>query len=191
MTDQYFSLDRRGFYKIGGTLNLFKQNPLPNVASIPLPNGVTQPDLQKHLEELFPDGLSLHGWTYMDWFTDFINSRGVAYANYMVTLELVLEYVRRSFFADCPSRLQSYFAYTSLSEVQAFRQKQGAGEANAPIYRLQADKVIKVDQAWLRLGNQNIIGSFCAHQYWSGAASPNPEWEHALAQPILVVGQVA
>jgi hypothetical protein len=190
MPTEYFSLDRRGFYKVGETLDLFKQNPLTNSPLLAVPNLVMPEELQKHLEELFPDGLSLHGWTYMTWYTDFVHSQGAKYSNYDVTLELVLEYVRRSTFADRPSRLQSYFAFTSLEEAIAFRLNNGATAISQPIYRLHADRIMQADQEWLKLGNQNAIGSLCARKFWSGTASPNPKWEYMLVPPVHVLEQV-
>lgn len=185
MAIDYFSVDRRGFYKAGGTLGLFKQNPLAGYGFLSVEDFIGPQDLKAHLEELFPDGLSLHGWDYMTRHTDFLNSRGNTYSDYSVTLELVLEYVRRSSFVGSPSRLQSYFAFDSLPEVMAFK------VGNQPVYRLDADKVMQADQCWLRLGNQNAVGSFAAHKFWSGAGATNPKWEHMLVPPVRVLEQVA
>jgi hypothetical protein len=58
MTIEYFSVDRRGCYKVGNDLGLFKQNP----AKIPLQSVedfITPQDLEIHLNQLFPDGLFL------------------------------------------------------------------------------------------------------------------------------------
>ena len=188
MPIQYFSLDRRGFYRVGESLGLFQQNPLTNSPLRSVPNLVAPEDLQRHLEELFPDGLSLHGWAYMSWYTDFLNSQGNQYVNYSSTLELAFEYVRRSSFAECPSRLQCYFAFSSLDEARVFRAT--SGQANQPIYRLSADRVVQADQVWLRLGNQIAAASFYAYKFWSGAASPTPKWEHMLVPPVQVLEQM-
>ena len=196
MSVQYFSLDRRGFYKVGEDLGLYKKNPFVHSPLVTVLNLVAQDDLQKHLNDIFPDGLSLHGWDYM--------TRASLVSSYMpqpphafvpittydhsTILELVLEYVRRSTFADCPSRLQSYFAYTSLSKAQDFQQKNG--KTHHKIYRLYADRVIKVDQTWLKLGTQNALGSYFANRFWSSIGSPTPEWEHMLVPPVHVVEQI-
>jgi hypothetical protein len=188
MEIQYFSLDRRGFYKAGETLGLYQQNPLPNSSYVSVGTHITPNILQKHLLTLFPKGLSLHGWEYMTrpCLMQLPNAVG---ADYSVTLELVLEYVRRAAFMGQPSRLQSYFAFDSLSDVINFRA--GFGQLHQPIYLLKPSQTIQLDQEWLRLGHQNAIGTYCAHQYWSEAASTTPKWEHILVPPIHVVKQVA
>jgi hypothetical protein len=187
MTSEYFSVDRRGFYKVGGMLELFKQNPFPWTTFLPVEGLVAPKDLEMHLMELFPDGISLHGWHYMTSHNDFLIKHGttIHYANYEATLELVLEYVRCAFFPQCGSRLQSYFAFSSLEAALAFRTN------GNPIYRLEASSVQKFDQNWLRHGNQSVTGSYSAHKYWSGKASPNPKWEHLLTTPVRVLEQVA
>jgi hypothetical protein len=64
-----------------------------------------------------------------------------------VTLELVIEYVRRAAFPDCTSRLQSYFAFVSLEEAKTFRAEQGPNASNLPIYRIHSDKAATVEAA--------------------------------------------
>jgi hypothetical protein len=171
MSRDYFSVDRRGFYRVGGVLDLFDECPL-DASFVAVEAFITPEQLHAHLTELFPDGLSLHGWDYMTRQTDFISSGNQNYSNYEVTLELVLEYVRRAAFPKVSSRLQCYFAFGSLEQAQTFKAAQ-ARELN--IYRLAADVVLTLDQRWLRLGNQNAIGSYSAHKYWSGAAATNPK----------------
>lgn len=184
MAIEYFSVDRRGFYKAGGTLDLFKDNPLGHTL-LPVDDFISPEALRAHLKDLFPDGLSLHGWDYVTRHTDIVRSAGKHYVDYEVALELVLEYVRRSSFADSPSRWQCYFAFDSLGAAKAFRRD------NRPIYRLEADKVLRRDQRWLRLGNQGVLGSYAAHRFWSGEATTTPDSEHMLVPPVTVVEQVA
>jgi hypothetical protein len=183
---EYFSVDRRGYYKPGGTLNLFKENPFGWTSFLPIDGLVTAEALAAHLNELFPDGLSLHGWNYMTGHTDFLTKHGttVNYANYETTLELLLEYVRRAEFPSSHSRMQSYFAFGSLDAALAFRTN------GSPVYRLDADVVLQLDQHWLRHGNQGVAGSYCARKYWSGAGSDNPKWECLLMPPVRVLRQV-
>ena len=185
MTTDYFSVDRRGFYNVGRTLDLFKQNPFP-FTYLAVEDFISPADLASHLNGLFPAGLSLHGWDFMTRHLDFQRNdvTAINYANYESTLELVLEYVRRTAFAASPSRLQSYFAFESLQAAREFRTN------TQPIYRIQADTVLRLDQRWLRHGNQSVIGSYCAHKYWSGAAVTNPKWEHMLVPPVRVVERV-
>ncbi|CAN7806422.1 hypothetical protein LJR267_010722 [Paraburkholderia hospita] len=187
MAKQYFSVDRRGFYKAGGTLGLYKQNPAP-APLMTVGTHITPAILENHLLSLFPEGLSLHGWDYMTRQCLMPLPHAVG-ADYSVILEQVLEYVRRTAFAEHPSRLQSYFAFDSMADAVNFRAS--GGQPQNPIYLLNPSHALQMDQEWLRLGHQNAIGSYCAHQYWMGAASPAQDWEYMLVTPIDVVQQVA
>src|SRR5690348_12270730 len=60
--DMLYSVDRSGLYQTGGTLDLWQQDPLPGRPFWRLPDWFEADDLRAHVAELFPDGLSLHGW---------------------------------------------------------------------------------------------------------------------------------
>jgi len=175
----FYSADRRGFYQAGGSLNLFLQSP-----RFPLQQsstGATVQQLQAHLQALFPGGLSLHGWDYV---TDpNLNPRDVAN-------DLLIEYVRQAAFPHRPSRLQAYFAFPTLTEVQVWTATRPEGEIKG-IYELTSSQPCKVDQAWLRMGTQGAHASYHAHQYWAAAASPSPNWEYILPCPVQVGARVA
>lgn len=102
----FYSVDRRGHYRIGKDLGLFRENPLP-YQILAKPGLATPTDLQVHLRQIFPSGLSLHGWNYMTRIGDNPVLRDIAYTPYETTLELILEYVRRTTFPKLPSRLES------------------------------------------------------------------------------------
>jgi hypothetical protein len=105
--------------------------------------------LRDHLQHLFPNGLSLHGWDYLTRRQLLIQVPGhPVQADYSLSLELLVEYVRRAAFPDHPSRLQSYFAFGSLEEATSSR------TGGQPIYRLDADVALQLDQRWLRHGHQ-------------------------------------
>jgi hypothetical protein len=57
----FYSVDRRGLYQTGGTLDLWKQGPLLGRPVWRLPDWFEADDLRAHVAE----GLSLHGWQYM------------------------------------------------------------------------------------------------------------------------------
>jgi hypothetical protein len=54
----FYSVDRRGFYRTGSTLDLWQQDPLGR-PFWRLPDWFEADDLRAHVAELFPDGLSL------------------------------------------------------------------------------------------------------------------------------------
>jgi hypothetical protein len=68
----FYSVDRSGLYQTGGTLDLWQQDPLRGRPFWRLPDWFETDDLRAHVAELFPDGLSLHGWQYMVERHDFI-----------------------------------------------------------------------------------------------------------------------
>lgn len=185
MSADYFSVDRRGFYREGETLSLFEDNPLSGRVLLAVEDFITPDHLHDHLKQLFPDGLSLHGWDYISRQPLLIQVPGhPVQADYNLSLELLVEYVRRAAFPNLPSRLQSYFAFASLGEAKGFK------TGDQPIYRVRADLVLQRDQRWLRHGHQNAIASYAAHRYWSGAAATNPKWEHMMVPPVRVLERI-
>jgi hypothetical protein len=60
--EMFYSVDRSGLYQTGGTLNLWQQDPVLGRPFWRLPDWFEADDLRAHVAELFPDGLSLHGW---------------------------------------------------------------------------------------------------------------------------------
>ena len=181
MATDYFSVDRRGFYKVGAALDLFKENPLQR--SFISTEGLNTPqDSVSHLQRLFPTGLSLHGWDYMTRVQDWSKTKSDTI--YDCTLELLFEYVRRAAFPERPSRMQCYFAFPTIEAAQAFKAD------DQPIYRVHADAVLQLDQYWLTHGDQSVIASYAAHSYWSGAGSEQPNWEYMLVPPVKVLERI-
>jgi len=178
----FYSVDRSGLYQTGHTLDLWHQDPLRGRPFWRLPDWFEADDLRAHVAELFPDGLSLHGWQYMVERHDFIRptNSDALFVNHNMVVELVFEYVRRAVFPSRCSRFQSFFAWESLEMARAFRKD---GQA---LYRVESSSIFRADQSWLTLGVQNAIASLSAHRYWSGAPSGTPRWEILLAPPVRV-----
>src|SRR5262249_10542425 len=76
-----------------------------------LPDWFEADDLRAHVAELFPDGLSLHGWQYMVERHDFIRptNSDPLFVNHNMVVDLVFEYVRLGVFPSPFSRFQSFF----------------------------------------------------------------------------------
>jgi hypothetical protein len=184
MENSYYTVDRRRAYVAGGVLGLMTTDPFGR-ALLPIEGVATSDDLGKRLHELFPVGLSMHGWEYLTEHRDFLNSQGRNYAHYETSLELIVEFVWRDRFPERPSRLQSYFSWDDLEAAKAF------SSSDDPIFRVEADSVFRADQRWLVHGRQGIAAAFCASQYWSGNPSTTPRWEFALAPPVRIVERVA
>lgn len=183
---RYYSVDRRGFYKVGGALELYQSDPYSRIIYESEVPSFTQSDVSEHLTRLFPKGLSLHGWEWMATRNDVVkaNENGQHYVRHEIAIELVFEFVRRSSFPAVPSRLESYFAFKSLEAAKAF------APSGKPIYRVEAAATFRADQRWLLIGLQGARGSFCAHQYWAQIPSSEPHWEILLSGPIKVLEQV-
>ena len=94
----FYSVDRSGLYQTGHTLDLWQQDPLRGRPFWRLPDWFEADDLRAHVAELFPDGLSLHGWQYMVERHDFIRptDSDALFVNHNMVVELVFEYVRRA-----------------------------------------------------------------------------------------------
>ena len=180
-----FSVDKHGSYCAGGSLVLWAQDP-KNRPFWRVPGRFEKKELEDHLVELFPEGLSPHGWRYMldryEFIRDAISSD--AFVNHTWQVEFTFEMVRRAAFPKMNSRFQSYFAWETLDAARGFRK-----DAQS-IYRTQAEKGFRADQNWLTLGTQGVATSLCAHRYWSGAASSESLWEIVLCAPVRIVDKV-
>ena len=180
-----YSVDRRGFYCPDGELGLWTKDPM-NRPFWRVPGRFEKNELEDHLLELFPEGLSLHGWQFMLDRHDFIRHpvTNDVFVNHTWQVELTFEMARRAAFPKMNSRLQSYFAWETFEDARNF-QKHGQA-----IYRTQSDTGFRADQNWLSLGAQGIATSLCAHRYWSGASSSEPLWEIVLRAPVRIVERI-
>lgn len=139
-------------------------------------------DLQQHVDELFPDGVTFHGERYL--------LRGeIASSATNPALELLFEYVRRSHFPHRPSRYQSVFGCPSLAMAQKFRDRFGAPED--PIWIVEANDSFKADMNLLTRDGTTLMLSRRSHHYWSGGRGAiEPLWEVLAQPPARVVEQV-
>ncbi|MDN8102609.1 DUF2441 domain-containing protein [Burkholderia multivorans] len=171
----YFHVDRRAAFVAG-------QQVQPRTLDL---NAV--PDLATHFSELFPHGVSAHGYQYLN--SDVLAGRGEP------AIELIWEYVRRAFFPDKPSRFIATCAWQTLQEAVEFRSVTGAPAAK--VWMLEADAGFIADMNLLHAGSSTLRVSQFAHRYWSGLSwpaingvvTPAPRWEVLLTGAITVVGE--
>lgn len=178
---ELYSADRRGLYG-AGPLNLFQDNPISAFASpITLDGHAVEP----HIRDLFPEGLSLHGWGYL---AAPIEKRSDEISRqWMLTepaIELIFEYVRQSHYPDSPSRFQSYFGFEDIARVQTF------AAPGTRIVKLRAMHYQKADMNLLQIIPPLATSSLVAHWYWTGRASQKPDWEYLLIPPVEIVAEV-
>lgn len=105
-------------------------------------------------------------------------------------IETVFEMVRVSRFNHKPSRLQSFFACSSLENIQKWQDTLGrAGK----VFEIEfVGDSIELDGRWV-CGGINANGVldmahifYCAEQYWMGAYSSNPLPELLIKPPVVV-----
>ena len=174
-----YSVDRRGVYVVGGSLDLLPQGP-HQTPLLEQPGRWTAQDLIDLQKSLFPNGLSRHGWQYLfDQKAGLPGPDGEAYSAHGWMVELVFESFRLAHHPGRPSRLVSYFAWQTLDQARTFKGPQ------QHIYELEGEGFV-ADQVWLTLGIQGIASYYNAEKYWSGAGSANPRWEVVLPAPVKV-----
>ncbi|TCC99543.1 hypothetical protein [Pedobacter hiemivivus] len=144
-------------------------------------------DLQAHLETIYPDGLSYHGWKYLkERHTVGITGNYSHKVSYLT--EMNLEYVRQAFYPKLHSRYQSIFAVESIEEAKIFRDKYG--NPKAKIYAISTEDFVKVDMNYIFLGTQNVAGSFFGHAYWQGKSTNNPYFEYIVKLPATIIHEI-
>jgi hypothetical protein len=178
-----YSADRRKLYGAGPLV--LTRTTYPGFRSFENDGSLLPGELAAHIETLFPDGLSIHGWLYAP-FTGSYNG-GI---HNDAALEITLEYVRRAFFPHLPSRFQSFFAFDDIERVKQFARESAPGSR---IVELRSNSSVKVDMGWLKARRQLAGLSYVAHHYWSGAATEMPDWEYLMVPPVDIIetGQTA
>ena len=141
------------------------------------------PFLQHHVDELFPEGVSSHGNQY------FLNSKSNPMLSAPQT-ELIVEYVRRACYPQCPSRFQSLFAVETIQQAQQFRQKYDGDSGS--IWQIEVDttQIFKADMNLLGVGASILVSSFAAHEYWKGNMSSDPFMEYLVQLPVIIKTKV-
>ena len=94
-----YSVDKHGSYCAGGSLVLWTQDPKDR-PFWRVPGRFEKKELEDHLVELFPEGLSPHGWRFMldgyEYTRDPITND--AFVNHTWQVEFTFEMVRRAAF---------------------------------------------------------------------------------------------
>lgn len=172
---EWFTVDRLGSLR-PGTVGLHRWS------------DVNPPELQAHVHELFPHGVSRHGERYLLR----PDAAGLAVAP---NIELLWEYTRRAVTPAAPSRFQSLFAFETLTSTRRFQSEFCGGSGT--IWRLQTDHVgFRADLRWLTLRGSALEVSHAATSYWRQASTADlplqlsprePLWEVLLRPPVQVI----
>ena len=155
-------------------------------------NDVDPPELQTHVDELWPEGVSQHGDRY-------VLISGASGLLPEPNIELLWEYARRAFAAAAPSRFQSFFAFESIEAAQRFRAEFGGGSGT--IWHLTTEgSSFRADMRWLTLKGSALMVSHAAVSYWRQRSSSElpprlgprePLWEVLLTPPVKITERVA
>lgn len=108
------------------------------------------------------------------------HSAGVVSNELMI--ENFYELYRHTVHPGLPSRFQSLFAFTTITDAQGFAVKNGG----APIWALSVPAgamIHRGDMNCLHVGTYDFMMDW-ADKYWTGQPSPTPEWEVLLALPV-------
>ncbi|MGJ1348248.1 hypothetical protein [Sphingobacterium siyangense] len=183
-----YTITQEGRFLPGQMLELSVSDTL-NLDTFNLEGFFDQKELKEHALELFPRGLSWHGWRYLNTRHTYGDNVNGFYHDTSCLCEMNLEYVRRSFFSHSPSRLQSIFATETVEEAIKFRTRYREGKGK--IFEIECNEYLKVDMNFIYLGVSNISGALLAHKYWQGMASANPFWECIVPLPATIVREVS
>lgn len=170
MPQRYFTVDRSKRLTEDQTIHLIKYD------------DIEPPELQAHVDSLFPDGVTFHGESYI------LQGRRPA-KGVSEVIELLFEYVRRSLFSSCPSRFQSVFAFDHVAQALDFRNQYGGSDSL--IWEIECEARFKADMQLLTLQGSLLVLSYNAHRYWRGESSGNePVWEYLLIPPVKVIRKI-
>lgn len=142
---------------------------------------IDPPELQAHVNGMFPNGVSSHGNQY------FLSNTSLA-SLASPNMEILLEYVRRACYSTCPSRFQSYFGFQTIDDAITFRAR--FGEPQNSIWQVACRDYFKADMHLLNMQGSILQYSYWAHLYWKGQPGSSPFWELLLAPPVKVVAQI-
>jgi len=165
----FYTLDRTNSLSAATTINLA------------IYKDITPPELQLHVQKMFPDGVSVFGERYL------LRSKSDPRSS-EPAIEFIFEYVRRANFPERPSRFQSVFGFESLVQVTEFRSRFGGGQG--VIWELESEEYFRADMNLLRLETSILLCSYLANEYWAGKPDKDPFWEILLVPPVRVLREI-
>ena len=163
-------------------MNSLKEN---HILSLTQYTDIQPVELQIHVNEMFPEGVSTHGEKY---FLKDISTPMMASPN----IEIFFEYVRRAFYPNRPSRFQSYFAFEQADDAMVFlnRFPNNPGVTSS-LWEIEAESFFKADMNLLTQQNSILVFSYLANKYWRGETINNsPNWEVLLSPPIRIIRRI-
>ncbi|WP_212751851.1 DUF2441 domain-containing protein, partial [Pseudoalteromonas sp. S3173] len=150
-------------------------------------NVYDEDDVISRINQMYPEGLSEHGFQYLIKHGLVIFENGtrnplqITHTTPMV--EAIFELVRKSEFPQLPSRMQSMFAWCELDDAKKFNVSSGGA---CSIYEVESEQAFIADQNLLYLGG-SIIGAYeLARKYWAGERGNNCKLEAVIPLPVVI-----
>lgn len=184
----FYTADFEGKLEVNSEVFLLRDDPY-NCVLYDVRGYYSEDVLKPHLADIYPEGLSYHGWRYLLERHTYGTSENGFQHNISFFIEMNFEYVRKLYFPDKPSRFQSIFACESLESLNDFINSFREG-ATYRILTIKADDFHVADMHWLKLATQNISASYMAHKYWEGAFTSNPFKEVLVKLPCRTLDVV-
>lgn len=141
---------------------------------------------------MFPDGVTYHGWEYL------LNVERISpHEDVTGMIEVLAEFIRRSYYPERVCRFQSFFACKTIQDAERFislypiTTPEGKTRHQGDIWLVQCDAAaFEGDMTFLGLGDCWIDAITKLNLYWAGETGPNPLWEVLLKPPVIVVKKV-
>ena len=136
--------------------------------------------LAKTLDELYPEGLSHHGNSYL------VDPDKRMYIN--TNIEHIFELYRQLYFPDKPSRFQSFFCFVAPEQAIKFYNQNFCWHNEAKILKIDTgDSKIHIGDMDLLKGDTILQCHDNAMRYWSGDLTPTSTQEALVVPPAKVV----
>lgn len=199
MSEVFFHIDRNNSLELGDELELDWSFRLGGEEA-----PQAQPENKQVLQDMYPEGLSRHGFQYASaMIAEDNNAHPPGKSKPIITAlptsdpdlshifsepnstryEWLFELVRLSEFKSCQSRFQSVFGWQNKPEIEDLKPVQGQ---DPQLVKLSCDDYHKHDNSLLKFTSFSG-GLENAKKYWKGYESPDPTWEILMEPPVEVV----
>ena len=166
------------FFRVDQSMNLYEGQEINYINS----DNIEPEELQTDINFLFPEGISNLGFSL-------INKSANDISN---LVELVFEYVRRSYFPEKPSRFQSIFAFDNIEQAKLFRYKYC--DCKHKIWEVETMPSFRADMSLLDLPQDCSLLKLdhIAHLYWNSETEDTrcTFWEYLLVPPVKVIRKI-
>ncbi|MRT38762.1 DUF2441 domain-containing protein [Acinetobacter sp. RIT698] len=187
--EKFFTVDRSGAVSSGESFELISDFSL--ILKCSLDGMLTIEELVSGINQLYPDGISKHGASYLLNDPILCNQTGDSQLlPVSPMIEAIFEQVRRADFPHLPSRMTSMFGWQSLAEAVEFANTNHAGGFNLFEVEVEDQSYFIGDMNLLFIGGQVINTYLLAQKYWSGQRSANPKLEVLIPLPVTIGNNV-